>query len=223
MEAGRHRRRWGTGMALMVALLGVSAWIWWPQERLLLPQATWVTSTAIVSDHAMQVRDGYLWISGHEVLFFRGYWTPGDLRLFERDLATGEDRLLKPLSTLFNHSFVRHIQQRISPDGKWLLWQGERLDLQVATLDGSHYLRWPTAGGYDVDEVLWTRDSRHLIEFVRAQTGVPTAVLYSLDRPRTVVKIPIPPANPLSGNRYPQAFPAVVVSECMIYRRGNDG
>ena len=140
-----------------------------PHDRLLLERAMPVSSVATIdsSNVTMQIRDDYHWIANDKVLFFRGLWNPGELELWERDLATGTNRPMTALTRLFNRSFARHTEQVVSPDGKYLCWYGTEGELNVATLDGSSHSQSVPLPDYGINNLLcWSTDSKEVIVLI---------------------------------------------------------
>jgi len=113
----------------------------------------------------------YGWLSDDECFFAEQYLSDPGYRiqrshLYRYNVRTGKKTHLRRLEQLVDCFY--HSQMAISPDGKWLMWNGgsdEKETIDVATLGGRHHRQWPAE--YWTSTLTWTSDSRHWIEFKR--------------------------------------------------------
>ena len=80
---------------------------------------------------------------------------------------TGTETPLTAFSQRYMSTFATSNPMQISPDGKWLLWEGVDENTQTsawcaATLDGKQNRFWPNQGRR-FSKMVWMRDSRHWI------------------------------------------------------------
>jgi hypothetical protein len=180
-----------------------------PRERRLLERSTKLADvTHDAEATGAEIPSNFLWISEHEVLYFRGFWAPGHLRVATYDFTTRREKPLTSLTRLFNRSFLRHTEQTVSPDGKWLLWRGEQGEIRAATLenldaldqddlDGTRHVNWAVPEADEIYPVCWMRDSRHLVEFTADYKSgrLTKAVIRRVDAPEESRTILIPASS----------------------------
>jgi hypothetical protein len=109
----------------------------------------------------------HYWLSDKDLLLFHAL-PSGKYTLVRHHLPDGKDYPLTALARLFNATGSCPNWSVISPDGKWLAWQGLEskadhtgLDSIVcfAQIDGSHYIQNRSNGGIP----FWAIDSQHWI------------------------------------------------------------
>ncbi len=150
----------------------MTIWLLLPRERLLLERARPVTSA-----HGWSVDRGpdactfYAWLSDHEVLCtharsvtrtgFDGIdwdpaerWKPKDvptLCFCRRDVGTGREEVLQGLTDSFHKTHGDIDGVSLSPDGRWLLWDGSADSTVCAAVDGSRCTRyrWPKGRAFE--------------------------------------------------------------------------
>lgn len=117
--------------------------------------------------HSTEGSFEYRWLSDSEIFHAEERPSHGPQHLVDLscyNLRTGKKTRLPRLERLIHLSQAGHIET--SPDGKWVLWNGETRDqetIEMATLDGRHHRRWvqhPDVRPW----FLWSWDSRHWFE-----------------------------------------------------------
>jgi hypothetical protein len=174
----RTRWRWGIGAALVFLLL--APWVWWPEERLLLPRAIRIADAADF--------DG--WASSKEYLQLSWPWpiNAANLPTITRcNVHTGRTHSY-PVTKAVRDSHSRILP---SPDGRWALcWNGNGSTgdgVTAMNLRTGRSLTWPAAGDTYHYENLWMADSRRWVQATTLPDGYVT--LFSLDRPAERVRL----------------------------------
>jgi len=121
----------------------------------------------------------YYWPSNNKVLFFHAY----DGMLCQYDTVTGNERAFHKVSAMMRQDGNFKKQIEISPDGQWILWEGD-YDRQFgftgyygAKWDGSHRFHIPYYAVF-----YWMPDSRHFLEVntydpAKSDSNVPVQTL----------------------------------------------
>lgn len=195
MRAGR----WTQWIVPIVLIGGTLLWL-----RLALKPRTQLTERSTLLTDARDWRceyTGYFWKSADEVLFLRETGQTA-LRLFVRNVRTGQETALTALDNRLNIPTRRHNTQtwRLSPDGNWLLTiSGGRKTapiFEANSLDGRQKRAWPIGIGTEFS-MFWFPDSRRWLELRSREWGA-QPILHTLDgRSMTGQKIKGPRTWPL--------------------------
>ena len=137
-------------------------------SRDLLNKAARITGTegwSLPNGTDAQAYMTYYWPSNDRVLYFADEEQIGEL-LCEFNVATGTRTQFRTVSKLWSEDGWFKKQIEISPDGQWILWDGDFHDHDYhgyygARRDGSQQFHIPHAAGFK-----WMPDSRHFIEYV---------------------------------------------------------
>lgn len=182
------KKRKPIGMTLL-ALAGVGGallLIYYPRRQSLLYRATPVVDT----QRWLQQYGGYFWESDRSILSFRSAGR-GGVQAFRVNVATGSSRPLMTLNRTLRGSASATSLWRLSPDGKWLIWQNlqaPRARWTASTLDGLQRVTWPISN--PTGGPLWLADNRRWVEFVSHRQAGVQPLLHSLDG-KTVRGTPI--------------------------------
>lgn len=169
-----------SALFLLLACGTTLLFVFLPRETLLRDKATRIADTK-GWDFGWT---GYHWINNRELLFCK-LNPPEDpeidnFHFYKHDVSTGKDTYLAALTRLMQHSFGKHSECGISPDGQRLLWtgpgdwgksladqkrvayHGNHDALWSATLEGEQPFLWRKT---NFGLVSWMSDSRHLVEY----------------------------------------------------------
>ncbi|HZP82654.1 MAG TPA: hypothetical protein VFB21_13525 [Chthonomonadaceae bacterium] len=174
------RKRIGMALLALVGVAGALLLFFYLRRQNLLYRATPIVET----QQWLQQYGGYFWESDRSILSFRSAGR-GGLQAFRVNVATGSARPLMTLNRRLRGAASSPAQWRLSPDGRWLVWQNLRSPgacWTASTLDGLQNVTWPIPrptggpstfmGTMNTSGPLWLSDNRRWVEFVPNQAGV---------------------------------------------------
>ncbi len=148
------------GAGIVLACVGMG---WWAVARLSPPRLMEHAVLVATLDEVANARSSCAWISNEDLLLFQA--TPSDAyRLVRHHLSDRKEVPLPALTQWFNITHGNPNWSTVSPNGKWLAWEGVnpssgRIGSCLAQIDGSQFLFQPSLGRVPVPA--WAADSRH--------------------------------------------------------------
>lgn len=168
--------------------VGLFVGLWWVQRRSAetFPLGQWVA---------------YAWIDNQSLLVIRRdpYWS-----FYRLDRVTRRETPLPELTQRVR-TYGKTFEMQVSPDGRWLLWEYDGLQVDktggrsqthlvlAATLDGKQFVSSPIGSYHGIDASIansfcWAGDSRHWLEFScpRGKSCISEVKLHALDSSQTI-------------------------------------
>ncbi|MCW3097662.1 MAG: hypothetical protein JWL77_3280 [Chthonomonadaceae bacterium] len=151
----------------------------------------------------------YFWISNDQLLYFMSDAHIEEL-LWQLDVKTGKKTSFRTVSKMWSDDGWFKKDIAISPDGQWILWDGDHSDHSYhgyygARRDGSAKFHIPYKGFPYVTGFKWMPDSRHFVEDTgRYDAKVThftplTTVMRSVDAPQIAADVSRKAADIYSG------------------------